>query len=42
MMKSYFVTGRYVNIDSGFCILKGLIQLSKKGIFPSAVIKKRI
>ena len=25
MMKSYFATGRYVILDSGFCVLKGLI-----------------
>ena len=42
MMKSYFATGRYVIIDSGFCVLKGLIQLRKKGIFACAVIKKKI
>ena len=27
MMKICFATGRYVIIDSGFCGLKGLIQL---------------
>ena len=41
MMKSYFVTGRYVIIDSGFCVLKGFIQLSKKGGFDCVVIKNR-
>ena len=41
MTNIYFSTGRYVIIDSGFCVLKGLIQLSKKGIFACAVIKKR-
>ena len=40
MMNSYFETGRYVIIDSGFCVFKGLIQLSKKGVFACAVIKK--
>ena len=30
MMKSYFSTGRYVIINSSFCVLKGLIQLSRK------------
>ena len=42
MMKIYFATDRYVIIDSGFCVLKGLIHLRKKGIFACAVIKKRI
>ena len=41
MMKSYFATGRYVILDYGFCVLKGLIQLRKKGMFACAVIKKR-
>ena len=41
MVKSYFSTGRYVLLDSGFCVLKGLTQLRKKGIFDCAVIKKR-
>ena len=38
--KSYFATGRYVILDSGFCVLKGLIWFMKKGIFACAVIKK--
>ena len=41
MMKTYFVTGRCVILDSCFCILKWLIQLRKKGIFACAVIKIR-
>ena len=41
MMKIYFSTGRYVILDSGFYVLKGLIQLRDKGIFSCAVIKKR-
>ena len=42
MMKSYFFTGGYVILDSGFCVLKWLIQLRKKGVFSCAVIKKGI
>ena len=41
MMKRYFSTGRYVILDSGFYVLKGLIQLRKKGIFSFVVINKR-
>ena len=41
MMKSYFATGGYVILDSIFCVLKGLIQLRKKGVFACAFIKKR-
>ena len=41
MTKIYFSTGRYVVLDSGFCVLKGLIQLSKKAMFACSIIKKR-
>ena len=41
MMKSYFSTGRYVILDYSFCVLEGLIQLRKKGVFACAVLKKR-
>ena len=41
MMKSYFATGRYVILDSGFCVLKWLILLIKKGFFACDVISKR-
>ena len=40
-IKIYFFTGRYVILDSSFCVLKGLIHLSNKGIFACAVILKR-
>ena len=42
MMKIYFATGGYIIIDSGFCVLKGLIKLRKKGVFACAVIKNII
>ena len=28
-------------LDSGFCVLKGIIELHKNGVFASALIKKR-
>ena len=28
-------------MDSGFCVLKGLIELQKRGVYGSVVIKKR-
>lgn len=34
-------SGKVVILDSGFCVLQGLVELKKKGIFASAVIKKR-
>ena len=30
-----------VILDSGFCVLKGIIELRKKGVFTSALIKMR-
>ena len=36
-----FHKGYVVNLDSGFCVLKATIELRKKGIFASALIKKR-
>ena len=41
VIKRYFATGKYLIIDSGFCVLKGLIQLRNKVIFASAFIKNR-
>ena len=41
MMKSYFATVRYLILDYGFCVLKGLIQYRKKGVFSCDLIKKR-
>ena len=41
IMKIYFATGRYLIIDSGLYVLKGLLKLSKKGVFVCSVIKKR-
>jgi hypothetical protein len=40
MLQSSFATGRYAVLDSGFCILKALVQLRKVGMFACAVIKK--
>lgn len=41
MTKSIWNTGRLVILDSGFCVLIALIELSKVGLFASALIKKR-
>jgi hypothetical protein len=41
MLQSYFTTGRYDILDSGFCVLKALIELKKVGLFACVVIKKR-
>ena len=41
MLKSIYGSGRYVVLDSGFCVLKGLIELRRRGLFACALIKKR-
>jgi hypothetical protein len=41
MLKTYFGTGKYVILDSGFCVLKALLELKKHGLFACALIKKR-
>ncbi len=40
MLKKYFSTGRYVILDSSFCILKGIVELKKEGIFAEALLKQ--
>ena len=34
-------TSKAVVLDSGFCVLQGLVELRKKGVFAAALIKKR-
>ncbi len=34
MLKKYFSTGRYVVLDSGFFILKVIVELKKEGFLP--------
>ena len=41
MLESYFHTARYIVLNSGFCVLKGIIKLRKTGLFGCALIKKR-
>jgi hypothetical protein len=41
LCKSIAGRGKVVILDSGFCVLKGLIELRKIGVYASAVIKKR-
>ena len=40
MLKSCFNSGRYVVLDSGFCILKAIVALYEKGLYAGALIKK--
>ena len=41
MLAPIFHKGYVVILDSGFCVLKAIIELRKKGVFASALIKKR-
>ncbi len=40
MLKSYFGKGKYIVLDSGFCVIKALVKLRKKRCFACALIKK--
>ena len=41
MCESLYHTGKVVVLDSGFCVLRGLVELQKNGVYAAAVIKKR-
>ena len=36
-----FYTGKYVVMDSGFCVSNGIVALAMKGVYSSVIIKKR-
>ncbi len=38
MLSNYFETGRYVVLNSRFCVLIGIVELKKEGIFAGALI----
>ena len=41
LTEGIFDTGKVVILDSGFCVLEALLILKKKGVFASALVKKR-
>jgi hypothetical protein len=41
LTKSLWGTGKALVLDSGFCVLQGIVELKKKGVFAAALIKKR-
>ena len=41
LMKSQFGTGKTVVLNSGFCVLQGLVELKKNDIYAHDLIKKR-
>ena len=40
ILEPIFTRGSVVVLDSGFCVLKGIIELKKRGVYASALIKK--
>ena len=41
LMKPVWGSGKIFVLDSGFCVLKAIIELKKKGVFVATLIKKR-
>ena len=41
LCSNLYSSGKVVILDSGFCVLKGIICLAQKGVYSAAVIKKR-
>ena len=41
LTKPFWHSGKVFVLDSGFCVLKSLIELQKKGLYAAALIKKR-
>ena len=39
--KPMFGTGKAVAMDSGFCVLKGLVGMLAHGVYETTVIKKK-
>jgi len=41
LFSSIFYSGCVVILDSGFCVMKGIVELYKRGVYAGALIKKR-
>ena len=41
VLEPIFARGNVVILDSGFCVLKGIVELKKHGVYTSTLIKKR-
>ena len=41
VLEHIFTRGNVVILDSGFCMLKGIVELKKCGVYASALIKKQ-
>ena len=42
VLEPVFGRGNVVILDSGFCVLKGIVELKKWGVYASALIKKKV
>ena len=40
VLEPIFARGNVVILDSGFCVLKGIVELKKWGVYASTLIKK--
>ena len=40
ILQPIFTKGYVVVLDSGFCVLKGIVELKKRGVYASALIRK--
>ena len=40
ILQPIFTKGYVVVLDSGFCVLMGIVELKKRGVYASALIKK--
>ena len=41
MCQFLYTKGTVIILDSGFCVLKGIVELMKKGVYAGACVKKR-
>ena len=41
VLEPIFTRGNVVILDSGFCVLKGIVEFKKHGVYASALIKKQ-
>jgi hypothetical protein len=41
LTRTIWGTGKIVVLDSGFCVLQGIVELKKRGVYAAALIKKR-
>ena len=42
MTNPMFITRKYVLMDSGFCVLKGLVCMLEHGVYGTTAIKKKM